>query len=71
MIDKAAIEQQLAELPLLQYDWITTSELVFSNVCAISARRSARCTIRRGPVPRRSARSKNARHAAFLIRRRS
>ncbi len=31
MIDKAAIEQQLAELPLFQYDWITTSELVFSE----------------------------------------
>ena len=31
MIDKAAIEQQLAELPLFQYDWIETSELVFSE----------------------------------------
>ena len=30
-MDKALIEQQLAELPLFQYAWITTSELVFSE----------------------------------------
>ena len=30
-MDKARIEQQLLELPLFQYDWMETSELVFSE----------------------------------------
>ena len=30
-MDKARIEQQLLELPLFQYDWMDTSELVFSE----------------------------------------
>ena len=30
-MDKARIEQQLTELPLFQYAWITTDELVFSD----------------------------------------
>lgn len=30
-MDKVQIEQQLAELPLFQYDWLTTDELVFSD----------------------------------------
>ena len=30
-MDKARIEQQLLELPLFQYDWIKTDELVFSE----------------------------------------
>ena len=30
-MDKASIERQLTELPLYQYGWITTDELVFSE----------------------------------------
>ena len=30
-MDKARIEQQLLELPLFQYDWMDTTELVFSE----------------------------------------
>ena len=30
-MDKARIEQLLLELPLFQYDWMETSELVFSE----------------------------------------
>ena len=30
-MDKALVEQKLSELPLFQFDWIRTSELVFSE----------------------------------------
>ena len=30
-MDKALVEQQLSQLPLFQYEWITTDELVFSD----------------------------------------
>ena len=37
-VDRAALEAGLAELPILQYEWISTKELTFSDrvrhVCA-------------------------------------
>ena len=71
MIDKAAIEQQLAELPLFQYDWITTSELVFSERVRYICQTQCPMYNTTWACPRRSARSRNARRAAFPTRTRS